>query len=291
MASGKDLKRRITSVKSTQQITKAMKMVAAARLRRAQEAIIKARPFASAIRGVVENLIRDEENREHNPLLAQRRVKKVNIILITSDRGLTGGFNSNLIKKAETIYRADSGKFEKFTFTCIGKKGYEYLKLRNIPISEYLPDFQKSLTYAKVQVLAEKLIESYKVGEFDEIRVIFSEFKSAISQLPVEEVLLPVTLPDAATAESAIGQSDFLFEPNRVEILDKLLPRYFKTKLYRALLESAASNYGAQMSAMESATKNAGEMIRKLTQEFNRVRQAGITKELLEIVSGAEALK
>jgi F-type H+-transporting ATPase subunit gamma len=289
MASGKDLKRRIASVKSTQQITKAMKMVAAARLRRAQDAIVRARPFASAIRGVVENLVTNEEIREKHPLLARRSVKRVNVVLITSDRGLTGGFNTNLIKKAETLYRSENSKYESFTFTCIGKKGYEYLKLRNIPVSEYLPDFQKGLTFARVQVLADKLLGAYEKGEFDEIRVIFSEFRSAISQVPQAMTLLPIGLSDGEAQTNK--QTYFLFEPNREEILNELLPRYFKAKLYRALLESAASNYGAQMSAMESATKNAGEMIRKLTLEFNKVRQAGITKELLEIVSGAEALK
>ncbi|HEY8278551.1 MAG TPA: F0F1 ATP synthase subunit gamma, partial [Bdellovibrionota bacterium] len=165
MASGKDLKRRIASVKSTQQITKAMKMVAAARLRRAQDAIVKARPFAAAIRGVVENLVQSEETRENHPLLAKREVQTVNVILITSDRGLTGGFNANLVKKAETLFKAEAGKYKKFAFTCIGKKGYEYLKLRGMPIAEYLPDFQKQMTYAKVQVVAEKLIEQYKNGE------------------------------------------------------------------------------------------------------------------------------
>jgi F-type H+-transporting ATPase subunit gamma len=289
MASGKDLKRRIASVKSTQQITKAMKMVAAARLRRAQDAIVKARPFAAAIRGVVENLVQSEETRENHPLLAKREVQTVNVILITSDRGLTGGFNANLVKKAETLFKAEAGKYKKFAFTCIGKKGYEYLKLRGMPIAEYLPDFQKQMTYAKVQVVAEKLIEQYKNGEWDEIRVIFSEFRSAISQIPQMEALLPISV--SSEGETAKGGADFLFEPGQAQILSELLPRYFKTKLYRALLESTASNYGAQMSAMESATKNAGEMIRKLTLEYNKVRQAGITKELLEIVSGAEALK
>lgn len=304
MASGKDLKRRIASVKSTQQITKAMKMVAAARLRRAQDAIVRARPFAAAIRGVVENLVQGDEVREHHPLLEKRAVKKVNVILITSDRGLTGGFNSNLIKKAETAYRTEVKNYDKFVFTCIGKKGYEFLKMRGIPIHEYLPDFQKGMTYAKVQVVAEKLIEGYKAGEFDEIRVIFSEFRSAISQVPTMETLLPIEVdtkadtskgplaaPSSGGALSSASPTDFLFEPSQADILSELLPRYFKTKLYRGLLESAASNYGAQMSAMESATKNAGEMIRKLTLEYNKVRQAGITKELLEIVSGAEALK
>jgi F-type H+-transporting ATPase subunit gamma len=260
-------------------------------LRRAQEAIVRARPFASAIREVVEKLVTGEEVREHHPLLARREVKKVNVILITSDRGLTGGFNTGLVKKAEALYRAEASKYEKFEFTCIGKKGYEYLRLRKIPVREYLLDFQKGMTFARVQVLAEKQIECFEKGEFDEIRVIFSEFRSAISQVPTAETLLPIDVaaPEAGTPTS--GPTDFLFEPNQAQILTQLLPRYFKTKLYRALLESVASNYGAQMSAMESATKNAGEMIRKLTQEFNRVRQAGITKELLEIVSGAEALK
>lgn len=276
-------------MKSTQQITKAMKMVAAARLRRAQDAIVRARPFAGAIRGVVENLVTGEEVREYHPMLARREVKKVNVILITSDRGLTGGFNSNLIKKAETMYRSEAKNYDKFVFTCIGKKGYEYLRLRNIPVHEYKKDFLKGMTFAKVQVAADQMIEAYKSGEFDEIRVIFSEFRSAISQVPQAETLLPIEVDSKASAAS--GPKDFLFEPSRSGILRELLPRYFKTKLYRALLESAASNYGAQMSAMESATKNAGEMIRKLTLEYNKVRQAGITKELLEIVSGAEALK
>ena len=165
-------------------------------------------------------------------------------------------------------------------------RSHEYLNLRGIPVHEYLPDFQKGLTFARVQALAEGLIEGYQNGDFDEIRIIFSEFRSAISQVPQATTLLPIEVEP-----SGAGPTDYLFEPNRADILSELLPRYFKTKLYWALLESAASNYGAQMSAMESATKNAGEMIRKLTLEFNKVRQAGITKELLEIVSGAEALK
>ena len=193
-------------------------------------------------------------------------------------------------EKAEAIYREEAKNYSKLAFTCIGKKGYEYLKLRNMPVHEYIPDFQKGLTFARVQALSEKLIHSYEVGEFDEIRVIFSEFRSAISQVPRCQTLLPVAV-DAQEQQSAAGSIEFLFEPARADILSHLLPRYFVTKMYRALLESAASNYGAQMSAMESATKNAGEMIRKLTLEFNKVRQAGITKELLEIVSGAEALK
>ncbi len=289
MASGKDLKRRIASVKSTQQITKAMKMVAAARLRRAQEAIVKARPFAAAIKQTVENIVSDEAIRDAHPLLAKRPVKRVNVFLITSDRGLCGGFNSSLVKRAEALYRSEASKYEKFVFTCIGKKGYEYLTLRKIPVVQYHQDFQKGMTYARVHALGKEAIEGFLSGEFDEIRVIFSEFRSAVSQVSQTVNLLPVEIPQEQTA-GAQGV-DFLFEPSREDVLTELLPRYFMARLYKSLLENTASEHGARMAAMDSATKNAGEMIRKLTLEYNKVRQAGITKELLEIVSGAEALK
>lgn len=290
MASGKDLKRRITSVKSTQQITKAMKMVAAARLRRAQDAIVKARPFAASIKQVVRNMVSGDDIREKHPLLAHRNVRKVNVILITSDRGLCGGFNTNLLKRAESLYKSEASKYEKFVFTCIGKKGYEYLNLRKMPIAEYKTDFQKNLSYAKVSAMAEEFLQSYLDGEYDEYRVIFSEFKSAIVQIPRTDTLLPVNLE--AEAEATTGPTmDFVYEPSEETILSALLPRYFKAKLFKALLESQASEYGARMAAMDSATKNAGEMIKKLTLQYNKIRQAGITNELMEIVSGAEALK
>ncbi len=288
MASGKDLKRRIASVKSTQQITKAMKMVAAARLRRAQEAIVKARPFASAIKDTVQNLVKNEEIREFHPLLTKREVKKVRVILLTSDRGLCGSFNTSLLKRAENLYKSEAGKYEDFKFICIGKKGYEYLNLRKIPVAEYFQDFQKQVTYARVQAICNEMIDAYVKGEVDEVRIIFSEFRSAVSQVPTTVTLLPISFE----AEAAKGPAlDFLYEPSREEILADLLPRYFKAKVYKGILESAASEHGARMAAMDSATKNAGEMIKKLTLEYNKVRQAGITKELLEIVSGAEALK
>lgn len=288
MASGKELKRRIASIKSTQQITKAMKMVSAARLRRAQDAIVRARPFAAAIKQAVGNLSQSNEGKESHPLLARKEIKKVNIVIITSDRGLCGGFNSALLKKAEQIYRSESSKYEKLTFTCIGKKGFEYLNLRKIPVHNYLQGFQKGMSYAKAHALAEDIMSEFLSGAFDEVRVIFSEFRSAVSQVPTAVSLLPV---DVSTEKSGSIYGDFLFEPSKEKILDTLLPRYFKAKVYKALLESAASEHGARMAAMDSATKNSGEMIQKLTLEFNKIRQAGITKELLEIVSGAEALK
>ena len=293
MASGKDLKRRITSVKSTQQITKAMKMVAAARLRRAQEAIVKARPFAASIKQVVQNMVKSEEIRDKHPLLAPRAVKKVNVILITSDRGLCGGFNTNLLKKAEALYKTEASNYEKFVFTCIGKKGYEYLTLRKIPVVEYKADFQKSFNYAKVNAVADTMLQSYLDGEFDEYRLIYAEFKSALVQITRVETMLPVDVKGESdmAPSAALANMDFLYEPNAEAILSALLPRYFKAKLFKGLLESQASEHGARMAAMDSATKNAGEMIKKLTLQYNKIRQAGITNELMEIVSGAEALK
>lgn len=290
MASGKDLRRRIVSVKNTQQITKAMKMVAAARLRRAQDAIVNARPFASGIQTVVSGLVANDELKDSHALLKSRDVKKVNVVLLTSDRGLCGSFNSGLIKRAESMYREESGKYQKFTFTCIGKRGNDYLSSKKIPVHRNHQDFFRNLKYAKVAAVAEELSESFLSGEFDEIRIIFAEFKSAISQIVRSESYLPIVI-DKVVGDKAQAAGEFVFEPNSNQILEEILPRYLKVKLFRAVLESQASEYGARMAAMDNATKNAGEMIRKLTLEYNKVRQAGITKELLEIVSGAEALK
>jgi len=287
MASGKDLRRRIASVKSTQQITKAMKMVSAARLRRAQDAIVSARPFATGIQSVVSGLAQDSELRESHELLLSRPVKKVNVILLTSDRGLCGNFNGGLVKRAESLYKEESSKFEKLSFTCMGRKGFDYLSHRKIPVHKNYLEFYKDLKYAKVAAIADELSDSFLSGEFDEIRIIFAEFKSAISQVPVTEIYLPVSVD----GKDVGGAAEFLFEPNANQILREILPRYLKVRLYKAVLESLASEHGARMAAMENATKNAGEMIRKLTLEYNKIRQAGITKELLEIVSGAEALK
>lgn len=289
MASGKDLRRRIASVKSNQQITKAMKMVSAARLRRAQDAIVSARPFAAGIQTVVRGLTQSEELRDAHPLLARRAVKKVNVILLTSDRGLCGSFNAGLQKRAELMYREEAGKYEAITFTCIGKKGFDYLRNRQIPIQKNYVDFFRNLKYARVAVVADELTESFLNGEFDEIRLVYAEFKSAISQIVTQETLLPVSIPESKDAAKL--QSDFVFEPNAETILKEILPRYIKVRLYKAVLESQASEYGARMAAMDNATKNAGEMIKKLSLEYNKVRQGAITKELLEIVSGAEALK
>lgn len=289
MSSGKELRRRITSVKSTQQITRAMKMVSAAKLRRAQDAITAARPYAIGVKKVVSELTKDASLSEEHPLLEARdETKNVLTVLFTSDRGLCGGFNSNLNKKALASAKEEAGKFEKFQFACIGKKGNEFLKLRGQDIYKHYEEFQKSADFAKISVLAEELTQLYLDGEFDEIRIIFSEFKSALSQVPQIQKLLPISTDGLEDAGEEFA--DFTFEPSKEGILANLLPRYVKISLYRALLESTASEHGARMAAMDSATSNAGDVIRKLTLKYNNVRQAGITKELLEITSGAEAL-
>lgn len=288
MASGKELRRRIQSVKNTQQITKAMKMVSAAKLRRSQDGIVQARPYANAIREVTRLITGNPSLREGHPLLVKREVKKVCVVLITSDRGLCGGYNSNLNKRAERIYREEAKKYEKLVFACIGKRGYEFLRLRKIPVHKYYEGIQKTLSFAKASAITEELVAAFLSGEFDEIRVVYAEFKSALSQIVVQETMLPIST-DAESAAAAM-KSDFIFEPSQLEILNEMLPRYFKTLLFRALLEAAASEHGARMAAMDSATRNAGEVIRKLRLIYNNVRQANITKELLEITSGAEAL-
>ncbi len=260
MASGKELRRRITSVKSTQQITRAMKMVSAAKLRRAQDAITAARPYAVGVKKVVAELTKDTSLAENNPLLQGRdEKKKVLTVLFTSDRGLCGGFNSQLNKLAESTAKEESSKFEKFQFASMGKKGLEFLKLRDLDIYKNYADFQKTADFAKISVFADELTELYTSGEFDEIRVIYSEFKSAISQIPRNETLLPISTD--GLDDQGEEFADFTFEPSQEAILANLLPRYIKISLYRALLESTASEHGARMAAMDSATSNAGDMI------------------------------
>lgn len=291
MASGKELRRRITSVRSTQQITKAMKMVSAAKLKRAQDAITQARPYALGIRKVVGELSQDASLSEESPLFAAREVKNVLVVLYTSDRGLCGGFNSNLNKRAFALAKEAQSKGEKLSFACIGKKGFEFLKIRGLDVHKNYANFLKTANFAKISVLGDELIESFLSGEFDEIRIVFAEFKSALSQVIRTQTILPIKAEsNDEEAEATTGLADFTFEPSKAEILEKLLPRAVKISLHRAMLESAASEHGARMAAMDSATSNAGDVIKKLKLQYNNIRQAGITKELLEITSGAEAL-
>ena len=289
MPSLRDIRRRIGSVKSTQQITKAMKMVAAAKLRRAQEAITRARPYATLLEqslNRVASRAAAEESAAH-PLLASRPVKKVELVVITSDRGLAGGFNSNVVRRAQRFLVENADKYEEIFVSTIGKKGRDGLKARKVALRKDYTGVHARLSYEKAHEIAGELSERFLSGEIDAVFLLFNEFKSAIAQIVRLKQFLPVeTGPADATASV-----DFLYEPGRELLLADIVPRHLDVQVWRALLDSAASEHGARMTAMEAATKNAAEMIGALSLQYNRARQAYITKELSEIVSGAESLK
>lgn len=289
MASAKDLRKRISSVKNTQQITKAMKMVSAAKLRRAQENIFALRPYAHEVNSVISTVAAASGTDFNHALLSPKSdddIDRVLVIVVSSDRGLCGAFNGNVIKAAQRYMRTHGHKYKKMDFAYIGKKGYEFFKARKS--GKYYSGLFTGLRFSRAQELSNELIELYLSGEYDEIKFIYNEFKSAISQKVNVETLLPIRPQSTSgTAEAMLT----IYEPNPVAILDKLLPKHFAVQVYRILLESLASEHGARMAAMENATKNAGEMIRKITLLYNKTRQAGITKELLEIISGTEAAK
>jgi F-type H+-transporting ATPase subunit gamma len=287
MPSLKDIRKRISSVKSTQQITKAMKMVAAAKLRRAQESVQQARPYADKMRDVIGDLsVRVEMGR--HPLLTRRDVKKREIFLITSDRGLCGGFNQNLIREATQLIEKKEEGPETIQMSIVGRKGLEFFKRRETPVRQEYPNILGDIDYSVAAMLGKDIVSSYESGVFDELLLVYTHFRSAISQEVTVQRILPIEPVDVP--EDAVV-TEYIYEPSEAEILNALLPRYIEVQLFRAMLESLASEYGARMTAMDSATSNANEMIDKLTLEMNRARQAAITKELMEIVGGAEALK
>jgi len=286
----RDIRTRITSVKSTRQITKAMKMVAAAKLRRAQDAVLRTRPYAILLDqalGRVAARAAAEESASVNPLLAAREAHLAEVVVITSDRGLAGGFNSNIIRRVQRFITEAGDTWERIELSTIGRKAKDFLRARKLAVRKDWVGVHQGLTYEKAEGIAQELVKRYLAGEVDSVFLCYNEFKSAIAQLPVVVQLLPLK-PPAVAAEAAI---DFLYEPSRDALLAELLPRHVAMQVWRALLESAASEHGARMSAMESATKNAEEMIAALTLQYNRARQAYVTKELMEIVGGAEALK
>jgi F-type H+-transporting ATPase subunit gamma len=287
----RDIRNRIGSVKSTRQITKAMKMVAAAKLRRAQDAILKTRPYAQLLDRTLNRVAARAaaEGALSHPLLAARELKTAEIVLITSDRGLAGGFNSNISRRVQRFITEEGERFQQTTVATIGRKGRDFFRARKFEIRKDFTGIHSGLDYAKADAIAREYTERYLAGEVDAVYLAFNEFKSAISQKPVLFQLLPIDT--SAVEESAASAIDFKYEPSREALLADLLPRHISMQVWRALLESAASEHGARMSAMESATKNAEEMIAALTLQYNRARQAYVTKELMEIVSGAEALK
>ena len=281
----RDIRTRIRSIKNTQQLTYTMKLVSATKLRRAQEQILAARPYARQMLRVL-NSLATRAHPESHPLLQHRDEKKVEMVVITADRGLCGGFNANILKVALTEIRRRGGV--DLSVIAVGKKGRDLLRRRRIVLRREMVDIFRKVSYAHAAELARELVGLYSSGERDAIYLVYNEFKSAIQQRVVLEKLLPIEkLPD----EGRLLPVDYLYEPGQREIFDQLLPKHVEVQVYRALLESAAAEHGARMSAMDSATKNAAELIEGLTLNMNKVRQAGITKEILEVVAGAAALE
>lgn len=298
MPSIKDLKKRITSVKNTQQTTKAMKMVSAAKLRRAQEAILAHRPYAHRMAHLIRLVSSlDEGVAQLSPLAQKRELEegakgKALLVVVTSDRGLCGGFNSNVIKGAQRWILENSSRYSEIQLSFIGRRGHDFFKTRPTPVARYYSETAGKVVFPKAKLVTDSLIEQFLSGQFDEIKFIYNEFKNAVSQKVVVEDFLPLSGGmNEGTSGSADSAGVYIVKPNKKEILELLLAKNFAVQTYRVMLESQASEHGARMSAMENATKNAGEMIRKLTLQYNKQRQAGITKELLEIISGAESQK
>jgi F-type H+-transporting ATPase subunit gamma len=289
MATLRDIQRRIRSVQSTQKITRAMKLVAAAKLRRAQERIVAARPYAAKMGELLGNLVSAAGGSDGaaHPLLAQREGPRRQIVIITADKGLAGAFNSNVIRRALELVRQSNTA--EVTLVVVGRKARDFYRRRPWTIKRDLIGFWDRLAYSHASELADYFMQQYLDGEVDEVHLVYNEFRSVVSQRPVREQLLPI--PSKAEGEADAGTVDYLYEPSPKAILDALLPRHVRTQVFRALMESLAGEYGARMTAMEAATKNAKEMIDVLTIQFNKARQEKITKELLDIVGGAEALK
>jgi len=293
MATLRDIQRRIRSVQSTQKITRAMKLVAAAKLRRAQERILAARPYAAKMGELLGNLVSAASGRDgaQHPLLEQREGPRRQIVIITADKGLAGAFNANVIRRALEFVRQSNTA--EVTLVVVGRKARDFYRRRQWTIKRDLIGFWDRLAYSHAAELADYFMQQYLDGEVDEVYLVYNEFRSVVIQRPVREQLLPIpkTAVGEADAASAATAVDYLYEPNPKAILDELLPRHVRTQVFKALMESLAGEYGARMTAMEAATKNAKEMIDVLTIQYNKARQEKITKELLDIVGGAEALK
>jgi len=291
MASLDDLKKRIASVKSTQKITKAMKMVAAAKLRRAQESAEKGRPYSEKMNNIILNLSSGISDKENAPkLLSGSGNDKVHLcVVMTSDRGLCGGFNSNIIKKAKSYFAKLANEGKDLKIITVGSKGNDQLKraygdkiIANISFKE-----SKHANYFDAEKVGKMVIEKFEAEEFDVCTIFYNQFKNVITQIPQAQQIIPLNVENSEEEKS---EDSYEFEPDEDEILSNLLPKNISTQIFKAMLENSASEQGSRMSAMDNATRNAGEMVDKLTIEYNRSRQAAITKELIEIISGAESL-
>lgn len=292
MASLKEVKSRITSVMSTQQITKAMKMVAAAKLRKSQDRITQMRPFAQKLSALLQNLSSAQEAGSDNWYATKREEKKILIVAVSSDRGLCGSFNSTVFKGVNKLisdkYEAQFRKGD-VTVLPLGKKALDFFAKRKVSIVDNYVGTIANISFGTVSAAAEFLMDAYKKGTYDKIEIVYNEFKNVATQILRTEQFLPV-LPPSKT-QSSTTQVDYIYEPSNEEIIEGLIPKSLKIQLFKAVLDSNASENGARMTAMDKATENAGELLKELKLTYNRSRQAAITKEILEIVGGAEALK
>ncbi len=293
MATLRDIKRRITGVKNTQQITKAMKMVAAARLRRAQDNMINARPYTRKITEVLGNLLSIERNIS-DPLLEEREINNVAVVVITSDRGLCGAFNMNIIRHAENVINSTYANYQKdgrLHLFCVGKKGADYFSKRNYIVEKAYRGIFAELKFEVAAGLVSELVAAFNAKKYDKVIVFYNQFVSVMSQNPTEDQLLPIKPVSAEPVDDNGKGPEFIYEPDKMSIISKLLPRYLNSLFWKNMLESYAAELGARMTAMDMATENAKELIRTLNILYNKERQASITTEILEIVSGANALK
>ncbi|MBN2615744.1 MAG: ATP synthase F1 subunit gamma [Bacteroidales bacterium] len=294
MANLKEVRNRIASVKSTKQITSAMKLVAAAKLRRAQDAIIKMRPYASKLHEILSDLSATMEDSNEDVYSKQRDLNSVLLIVITSNRGLCGAFNVNVVKQAVKLLQTELAPLhadQKVSVVCYGKKGADLFKSKGIPVKEVNIDIFNQLDFAHAAPMAEGLMKDFENGSYDKIILIYNRFKNAAVQIMETEQFLPVEQKAEVVNQPHKRSPNYLFEPGKEEILTELIPKTLKIQLYKALLDSYAAEHGARMTAMHQATENATDLIKELNLTYNKARQAAITKEILEIVSGAEALR
>ena len=290
MATIREVRQRIKVAKNIQQITKAMKMVAAARLKRAQDRVTAARPYAETMRDMMTSLAQAVGGQIQHPLLAVRTTRNIGFLIVTSDRGLAGSYNSAILRRATELLRPfDKDRVKLY---CIGKKGIQFFRRRGFNVVEEVTIPNTGFTYAESTEITRVVRTAFETEEIDQLFLLYTRFYTAITQKPVDVQLLPIQTPEVDENAAPTGeQEDYLFEPPAEELLSGLLPRYIEGQVYQAILESTASEHGARMTAMSSATDNAGKMINTLTLQLNRARQAGITREISEIVGGAEALK
>lgn len=300
MASIKDLKKRIGTVKNIQQTTRAMKMVSAAKLRRAQDAIQNQRPYAKRLGELITLMSSLATKPVESPLLKRERTlepgtkARLVLVLVTSDRGLCGGFNSTVMKKAQRFLIENRENYESIEVFFLGRKGYELFRGRKgVQAGQYFPELGGKVTFANAKKLSDALIEAYVAGRADEVKFVFNEFVNAVTQRPVVVDFLPLKAkePSATPTQATADQTMYIVRPSYEAVLEELISKNFSVQAFRVMLESQAGEHGARMSAMENATKNAGEMIKKLSLQYNKQRQASITKELLEIISGSESQK